>query len=213
MRSPTTTPPKWNDEKGVAKLADEIIADAEADAERISRILTRSVPPPGKLRFRFAETDAVNAGLRGDVAPLAKLLLDENWQWLDPETRKVMSEAMLGKSAGRPKMTSEKRATTTPIHRAEDEALTLKSRLPEFYPGIPRAAVRERAMEIAAKRTGVPLEALRRQLNRSRKDPHRIPRVTMREVALEVVAKRTGVPLEALRRELKRLKKDPHRIS
>jgi hypothetical protein len=132
---------------------------------------------------------------------------------LDPETRKVMSEAMLGKSAGRPAMTSEERVATTPIHRAEYEALILQSRLPKVYPGIPRAAVRERAKEIAAKRTGVPPEALRRQLNRSRKDPHRIPRVTVSEVALEVVAKRTGVSLEVLRRELKRLKKDPHRIS
>jgi hypothetical protein len=209
MRSPTTTLPKWNDEKGVAKLADEIIADAEAHAERISRFLTRIVPPPGKLRFEFAETDAVKAALRGDVAPLAKLLLDENWQWLDPDTRKVMSEAMLGKSAGRPKMTSEKRAATTPIHRAEYEALILQSRLPKVYPEIPRAAVRERAKEIAAKRTGVPLEALRRQLNRSSKDPHRIARVSVSKVAMELVAKRFGVSLETVRRELKRLKKDP----
>jgi hypothetical protein len=215
MTEQKRTLPDWGDEKGVAKLADEIIADAERSWRIWTELSTRRAGDEfDKFRFRYAEKDLVKAALRGDVAPLAKLLLDENWQWLQPETRKVMSEVMLGKRlrVGRPAMTSEERAATTPIHRAEYEALILKSRLPKLYPGIPRAAVRERAMEIAVKRTGVSLEALRRQLNRSRKDSHRIPRVTVSEVALEVVAKRTGVSLEVLRRELKRLKKDPHRI-
>jgi hypothetical protein len=186
------TLPNWDDERAVARLADEIIADAE----RSWRIWTLAVSELSTRRagdefdeFRYAEKDAVKAALRGDVAPLAKLLLDENWQRLQPETRKVMSEIMLGKRrrklmsevmlgkrqstgrSGRPEMTSEERMAANPIHRAEANADVLKSRLRKLYPGIARAAVRERAMEIVAKRTGVSLEALRRQLNRSRKDP------------------------------------------
>jgi hypothetical protein len=170
------TLPKWDDEMSVARLADEIIADAE----RISRIYTELGARYAEDEFdefRYAEEDVVKAALRGDVASLAKLLLDENWQWLQPETRKLMRDVMLGKpirSVGRPKKTAEERSARTPIHRAAADANCLKSRLRELYPAIPRAAVRERAMEIAAKRTGVSLEALRRQLRRSSKDPHRI---------------------------------------
>jgi DNA-binding phage protein len=215
------TLPNWDDERAVARLADEIIADAE----RSWRIWTLAVSELSTRRagdefdeFRYAEKDAVKAALRGDVAPLAKLLLDENWQRLQPETRKVMSEIMLGKRqstgrSGRPEMTSEERMAANPIHRAEANADVLKSRLRKLYPGIARAAVRERAMEIVAKRTGVSLEALRRQLNRSRKDLHRIARVSVAELTMEIVAKRTGVSLEALRRQLNHSRKDPHRIS
>ena len=215
------TLPDWDDEKGVAKLADEILADEHRSRWIWNDAITRG--PPGD-EFRYAERVAVGAAERGDVAPLAELLLDEkNWQRLQPETRKLVTEVMLGKhrsgkrlSVGRPRMTTKGRAARNPIHRAEDAALTLKSRLQQVYPGIARAAVRKRAMEIAAQRTGVSLEALRRQLKRSSNDPHRIPRVSVSKVAMErvaeSVAKRTGVSLEWARRELNRLRKDPHRI-
>jgi hypothetical protein len=171
------TLPDWDDERGVARLADELIAKLERHARAFLDYGASAIAADEFAKFEHAEATAVKAALRGDVAPLARLLLDENWQWLQPETRKLMSEILLGKrirSVGHPKMTAEERRATNPIHRAADEANILKSRLQKLYPGIARAAVRERAMEIVAKRTGVSLEALRRQLRRSSKDPHRI---------------------------------------
>jgi hypothetical protein len=171
------TLPKWSDEMGVARLAGEIIADEE----RRWRIWTELSPRGAgdefaKSKFKHAEVIAVKAASRGDVAPLAKLLLDGNWQWLQPETRKAMGEVMLGKRrstgrSGRPEMTSEERMATNPIHRAEANADVLKSRLRKDPHRIARVSVGECAMEIVAKRFGISLEALRRQLNRSRKDP------------------------------------------
>jgi hypothetical protein len=175
--------PKWNNEQGVARLADEILAKDERIRQAFLDFVNDSAWADNadefdKLidKFNKAEAAAVEAAERGNVALLAKLLLDENWQWLRLETREFMSEVMLGKhrSVGHPKMTPEERRAATATHRAAAEFNLLKSQLAKLYPEIARAAVRERASNIATKRTGVSPRTLENYVRRSKKAPHRI---------------------------------------
>jgi hypothetical protein len=168
-------PPDWNDEKGVARLADDIIAENERRAKLFIDYSAWAANADAFAKFERSEADAVDATARGNFAPLAKLIQDEHWYWLQPTTRELIADAVLGKRrrVGRRKMLREARRLR-PIHRATAECTLLKLRLRELYPTISRAMVRERAVEIAAARTGVSPEALQRQLGRSRKDPHRI---------------------------------------
>jgi hypothetical protein len=174
------TLPAWNNEKDVARLVDEIFAKQE----RIHRAFLNfgAEATAGDEfdelidKFNKAEAAAIKAAERGNVALLAKLLLDENWQWLRPETRELMSEVMLDKwrPVGRPKMTIAERWRNNAIHRAAAEFNLLKRELAKSYPEIDRAEVYERALNIVVKRTGVSSERLRRYLKRSKNDPHRI---------------------------------------
>jgi hypothetical protein len=176
MTEQKRTLPDWKNERGVARRCDEILAEFERGSQAFLHYGVSRIAADEFAKFKDAEAAAVEAAKRGDVALLAKLLLDENWQWLHPETRKFMSEIMLGKhqGVGRPKMSPEARWEKTPTHRAAAEFKLLNRELAKSYPGIPRAAVRERALSIATKRTGVLPETLRNYLDRSKKDRRRI---------------------------------------
>jgi hypothetical protein len=194
--------PAWNDEAGVAKLADEIIAERPPQphhvrtgnpwrdfAERTKAEPLRDQPsdedahwPEAERKalweFTRAENAAVDAALRGTRAPLAKLLLHEHWEWLGEDTRKLIAEIILGKlrrGRGRPKMARGERWEKTPIHRAAAEVEILQRTFSQHYPKQSLKEVRERAIEIAAKRAKIEDdEKLINYLKRAKRAPQRI---------------------------------------
>jgi hypothetical protein len=189
------TLPNWNDEKGVARLAGEIMAAWETNpfaefaarckADRASGKYTPrddDDPPAEFFKFKNNEEAAIKAALDGDIAPLAALLLSEDECWMEPSTRQLMAEFMTGArnpktgkaGPGRPKMTPEERRKINPIHRAADEVAVLQHRLHELYPTQKVTSVRERAIDLAVKRTGVPSGRLRQHLRRAKNDRRRI---------------------------------------
>jgi hypothetical protein len=172
------TLPKWNDEKGVARLANEILAELESNPflDFANNVWARDADDFDK--FERAEAVAVEAAKRKrkNAALLAKLLQDEHWDWMQPATRQLIAEILLGKryKVGTPKKTAEERRRMTPTHRAAAEFNLLKRGLAKSYPEIDRAAVRERALNIAAKRTGVSPRTLENYVDRPKKDRRRI---------------------------------------
>ena len=88
-----------------------------------------------------------------------------------------MARLMAGKpkgKAGRPKMSVAERLEGSQVHIAAIEVQVIRRGLQELYPEQAISAVRARAMEIAAERTGVDPEKLRQHLNRARSDRHRL---------------------------------------
>jgi hypothetical protein len=173
------TLPNWNDEKGVAKLTDEIIAERDANSRHYCDYGDRVADEFADefSEFRHAEAAAVEAARHGDRAPLAGLLLGDRIEWLKPSTLGLIAEIMTGKrkaGPGRPKLAREKRWTKNPIHQTAVDAHLIWSRLRLLYPGIAPAGVRARAVELAASRAGIAPEALQRHLHRSRSDRRRI---------------------------------------
>jgi hypothetical protein len=184
--------PNWNDEKGIARLAGEIMADWETNyfleyAANLEAHLASVKYSPGEdelIKFKNNEDAAIKAALHGDIAPLAALLLSEDECWMEPSTRELMAEFMTGDrnpqtgrrkaGRGRPKMTREERLKINPIHRAADEVAVLRQRLRQLYPMQSVTTVRKRAIDLAAKRTGVASEKLRRHLRRAKNDRRRI---------------------------------------
>jgi hypothetical protein len=188
--------PNWNDEKRVARLAGKIMADWETNyfLEYAARSkanfeadLASGKYSPGDdddapvelIKFKNNEEAAIKAALHGDIAPLS-----EDECWMEPSTRKLMAEFMTGDrnpqtgrrkaGRGRPKMTREERWKINPIHRAADEVAVLRQQLRQLYPMQSVTTVRERAIDLAAKRTGVASEKLRRHLRRPKNDRRRI---------------------------------------
>jgi hypothetical protein len=135
-------------------------------------------------KFIRAEAAAIEAALHGNPAPLADLLLSEHWEWLQPGTRSLVAELLTDKRnlstgqpkrhPGRPPMTREERFAANRIHGAAANAQFLQRHLRQIYPGIARAAVRARAVEIAAERADIATEKLQDHLRRSRNDRRRL---------------------------------------
>jgi hypothetical protein len=196
------TLPDWADEKGVAELAGEIIADARAETQTIAqrflnfgeRVVADDDDRPSDQdahwpaadrkelnKFIKAERAAVKAALHGDPAPLAELLLSEHLEWLQPRARNLVAEFLTGKRnllTGKPKLgrgnPKKPRKKRSPTHGAEAEAQFLKQHLRELYPKIRLAKLKARADEIATKRAGVTTETLRGYRRRPRGGAHRI---------------------------------------
>ena len=177
------TLPNWNDTKGVAELGDEILAEHKRRLERFREYGEAALDGGGDpfelliAQFQKAERDAVEAAERGDTAPLAALLRGENLDWLSSETRELIARLMAGKpepGRGRPKMPPAERFAGNPIHAAAAEVQILQRDLQKFYPDRAAPAVRARALELAARRSGVDEEQLRTYCRRSRSSPQRL---------------------------------------
>ena len=188
--------PDWNDEEGMAKLADEIVARHERTIKNFITYgeevldVTPFLDDDGFpldadgvafeieiARFQRAERAAVAAVRRGDTAQLAKLTLHENWDWMDTRTRELIARHLTSqkqRKRGRPKMTPEQRFASNPIHEAAVTMQMIRRELRRLYPEQAAAAVRERATTLAANQIGVEAEALRLHCNRSRRDRHRL---------------------------------------
>jgi hypothetical protein len=82
------TLPNWNDEQAVAELAEAIIARREASSAAFEAFGAKAMA----ATIFGRESTAVEAALQGDVGPLAALLLDAEFDWLQPETRNVGTE-------------------------------------------------------------------------------------------------------------------------
>jgi hypothetical protein len=171
--------PNWNDEKGVARLAGEIVADWETELETRSRPFLEYADSvlDDFAKFMHFEKEAVEAARRGNNAMLAELLESEHLEWLGTDARKIIADILLGThkvGRGRPKMTSKQRWAKNPIHRAALEVAVLRQTLCRLYPEQTAPAVRDCALRLAAKRTGVALGTLRQHLRRPKNDRRRI---------------------------------------
>jgi len=170
MLKRTTRPlPKWKHEAGVAAFADKFIAKQRVIADRFSDFARE---------HEFAEKAACEAARRGDLAPLVAILRSEGG--LHPDTIELVIEFMTGArnpqtgkprgERGKRRMTTEQREAKNPIHGAAIEFAAIEGLLKQHYPAQSKAAIRERAMDIAAKRAEVTSEKLRGYLNRPRSD-------------------------------------------
>jgi len=181
--------PKWSDEAGVAKLvADELARLARVMARARFGEFDASIPEADKPLLRLKRTEeiaACAARYQGNLTPLAELLRSEPFieqllsgvQWLESETRAYLIDVLNGKvkaKRGRPRMTPPQRRAANPIHNAMDEFRQIKWHLSRLYPTQSATTVRDRALEIAAKRAGVMAESLRRHLSRAHNDRRRI---------------------------------------
>jgi hypothetical protein len=171
--------PNWNDEKGVARLAGEIVADWETELETRSRPFLEYADSvlDGFPKFMRFEKEAVEAARRGNNAMLAELLQSEHLEWLGTDARKIIADILRGThkvGRGRPKMTSKQRWAKNPIHRAALEVAVLRQTLCRLYPEQTAPAVRDCALRLAAERTGVALGTLRQHLRRPKNDRRRI---------------------------------------
>jgi len=189
--------PDWNDEKGVADLAGEIIADARLDAaeRRVAygdgpnfansqttadRFIAYAdwVDRQNEIsRFKDAEAAAVDAALlRGDWEPMANLVWSEHWKWAEPSTKSLVTRRVVPRR-GRSKMTREERFANHPKHGAAAAAKFLWRHLQRRYPNISPRKVRARAYDIAAKRANhrsVTPKVLRDYFRKPRKGAHRL---------------------------------------
>jgi hypothetical protein len=96
--------PKWNDEKGVAQLAGEIVAKLETRSRYFLEYADSVLDDFSK--FMHFEEEAVEAARRGNNAMLAELLQSKNLEWLGTDTRKIIADILLGRhkvGRGRPK--------------------------------------------------------------------------------------------------------------
>jgi hypothetical protein len=131
-----------------------------------------------------AEEAAVKTALRGNTAPLAALLRDENAHWLKPETRELVDQFMTGArdpktgrrkgKDGRPKMTMAARLAANPIHQAAGDARLIQQELRKLYPEQKVAIVRKFTRAFVAERAGITVEKLNGYLARARHSPQRI---------------------------------------
>jgi hypothetical protein len=175
--------PNWNDEKGVVRLAGEIVADWETELETRSRPFLEYADSvlDDFPKFMHFEKEAVEAARRGNNAMLAELLESEHLEWLGTDARKIIADILLGThkvGRGRPKMTSKQRWAKNPIHRAALEVAVLRQTLCRLYPEQTAPAVRDCALRLAAKRTGVALGTLRQHLRRPKNDRRRINKIS-----------------------------------
>ena len=167
--------PNWDDKEGVARLADEIVAEREAKArpfiEYGAAALSGDEEP---YKFIRAQRFAVRAAKRGNPVPLNNLLSEyaDCFDWFDRETLELAAEVNRPKKRGGQKKTWHQRFEAIVTHKAAANFQFLWKRLRELYPSI--RSVRERAIEIAAAQLGINSETLRNYVNRSRQARQRI---------------------------------------
>jgi hypothetical protein len=150
-----------------------------------------SSAPKFKLARQRAAIEA--AVKRGDGKLLADLIrpisLDDEMLvnqevegGLAPETWDVIAKIITGeldlrkiRGRGRRKKTAEERRAQNPVHDAEDEVPNVELILTRlYYPSRTKAAIRKRAIEVAAKLTGARPETLKRHMRRSKGDRRRL---------------------------------------
>jgi hypothetical protein len=182
--------PDWDNKEGVAKLADELVAEREArirpfrdygaadGGNRLSPFDEDAHWPDAERkklrRFIRVQRDAVRAAERGDPTPLNDLLDEyaDYVDWFEPETLRLAVEVYKPKKRGGQKKTRYQRIEATVTHRAAANFQYLRRHLRELYPSI--RSVSDRAIEIAAAQVGMSSEKLRNHVNRSRKARQRI---------------------------------------
>jgi hypothetical protein len=149
------------------------------------------------------ERAAVAAALRGDIQPLVDLIAPEPdpdglfanppcympgevnpmVATLSPATWNLICEFLTGQrnprtgrckgERGRPKMTAEARRKQTPTHDAADEFLVIRDILRRLYPEQSAGDIRDRAEEIAKKRTKTRIASLQNYRKRGKASGHK----------------------------------------
>jgi hypothetical protein len=193
------TLPDWDDKEGVTRLADELITEVEARAQRFidygdrvaadedDRLSDEDAHWPAADRkklakFIQAERAAVEAAECGNPAPLNDLLDEyaDCLDWFKRETLRLASELNKPKKRGGQKKTRDQRLEAVVTHRAAANFQLLWGCLRELYPNVRAVrkrgidSVRERAIEIAAARAKVNVGTLTTYVNRSRKARQRL---------------------------------------
>jgi hypothetical protein len=188
--------PRWNDEAAVTKQTELVKEELEAaamDEEREFYFLPWHTHPgvPVSEICAYAERNAVEAAERGRVGQLADLLRPDNpmnrypfvpgspiRSLLSPTTWMLVADLLIGRhkrKPGRPKMTAEERRAMNPIHDADDMFPAIVDIVRRLYPKQTQADIRDRAMLIAARLTGVTkAETVKFHRSRAKNDRRRI---------------------------------------
>jgi hypothetical protein len=156
-------PPDWRRSSSAPKLARQRAAIEAAVKRGDGKLLADLIRPislVGDEMFVNQEIEVSLALETWDV--IGKIITGE----LD--LRKI-------RGRGRRKNTAEERRAQNPVHDAEDMVPYVELILARLYPSQQtKAAIRKRAIEVAAKLTGARLETLKKHLRRSKGDKRRL---------------------------------------
>jgi hypothetical protein len=193
-------PPRWDDEEGVAAFVATVLEGVEGGfigsfSISISKYLDTLRRELQNDRYKDwpkqREKAAVEEAKRGDLERLVEMLrplesgaVSPEIKSIAPETWTLVVEFLTGERSlnsgrlkgepGRPKMSKAERRARNPVHIAAVEFPAIKDILKWKYPKQTRAAIHERAAEIAAKRNGIKAETLKTHCARRRSDRRRI---------------------------------------
>jgi|RhiMetdeSRZDD1v2_1073273.scaffolds.fasta_scaffold35305_6 hypothetical protein len=183
--------PPWRNEDAVAKLAIHELKDAALELEYQFAMLPWETHP-GVAAFEVfdgIEREALAEVERGNLKPLAALLHPHHpmnkypiygrtlISALSPSTWELISDLLVGRrkrNRGRPRKTEEQRRAMNPVHDATDEVLLIEQILSEHYPEQNNRQIRDRALQIVERRSGISQDILAGRLKRSKSD-HRLP--------------------------------------
>jgi hypothetical protein len=184
-------PPRWIKGKAVTRFVEELLEEAELEAERehyMRRWDTHPGIPLSEL-CTIIERDAVEATQRGQPDELCDLVRSNHpmnihlrpplRSRLTPNTFDLLADIASGnhkRRVGRPKMADDERRMMNPIHDAAELVPQIEYILHEHFLSQSGVDIWDKATEIAAKRHGVKnVETLRNHLRRSHSDRRRLP--------------------------------------
>jgi hypothetical protein len=170
--------PKWNNDDAVAALVDaEFLEWERQDAmDAVDRL------DPGFKEselLSWIENDAADAAKRGDFKPLIEIFEQQNLLirhltskfGLSKKTLAIAAKKLRGewiRNHGRPRQSDEERHAGSKCHGAAAELPDVIRILKSYYPN---EKVREKAIEIAARRAGIKAGTLSNYLRSDRRLP------------------------------------------
>jgi len=184
--------PHWKDEAGLVAFVDQAIIDLLRDPEDISRYGLKQWPcevrGTGIVTWKMLESEAVEAAMNGNYAPLAELLNPTHplnrpeikppiCASLQPSTYALVADILLGrqkKPSHRPKLTEIERRAINPIHGAADEIPVVERMLRAWYPEKTAGQIYAQALSVVARRHNMKSETLAAHLKRSKGDHRRL---------------------------------------
>src|SRR4249919_3563843 len=170
--------PKWNNDEAVAALVEAEFLEWER--QDVMDDVGREYPgfKESKLLL-WIESDAADAAKRGNFRPLAELMEPENPLIkmltakfrLSTGTLAIVAKKLRGGGVGkhgRPRKSIEERYASSKCHGAADELPDIIRILRKYYPN---EKVREKAIDIAARRAGINASTLSNYLRSDRRLP------------------------------------------
>jgi hypothetical protein len=181
-------PPRWEHLIAVARRVWDELDEAEYrfnvwDPE----VLPMDWPPPPYVptdRDLAEDQEAAIAAFKeqGDAFLLGHLILSRMKPPLDKSTSLLVWELLHAGApkpkpgrVGAPKLTEAARRKKNPIHDAADDVDRIIPVLERDYSEQGKRDIKDRAIDIAAKRHGVDRDRLKKHVGRSREDRRRIP--------------------------------------
>jgi hypothetical protein len=162
--------PRWIDEAGVEQFVLGILDERamEADRQHHMRLAEHDIPGPPLSIFEDEAMD--QAQRRGNFELLATLL--GNGFPLSRKAVGLITDKLSGKftlPSKRPKETPEERLLKYPVYLAAEDVGPIEWALGEYFPDQEPGQIKDRAIAIAARVTGVPVETLASHMKRGKK--------------------------------------------